>query len=66
MDRYRFIVGSLVVVALLVLAIFVALGHVEEKTSYGLMPILAILGKFALDFSEYAFRARKEKDEDPK
>ena len=33
-DRYRFILGATIVIALLVLASAVALGHVEEKTSY--------------------------------
>jgi hypothetical protein len=36
----------------------IALGHVEEKTSYGLVPVVTILAKVALDFSEWAFRPR--------
>jgi O-antigen ligase len=57
-DRYRFILGSLIVGTLVVLAVAIALGHVEEKTSYGLVPVVTILAKVALDFSEWAFRPR--------
>lgn len=63
MDRYRFILGSLILIGLLVLAVAVALGKVEEKTS-GLTPIMAILAKVALDFSEWAFRPRATKSDD--
>ncbi len=44
------------------LAVAIALGHVEEKSSYGLVPVVTILAKVALDFSEWAFRSRKEED----
>lgn len=64
-DRYRFILGAVIVVGLMALAGAIALGHVEEKTSFGLTGIMAILGKVALDFSEYAFRSRS-KDDEPK
>ena len=71
MDRYRFALGVILVGGLMVLAVEVALGHVEEKTSYGLVPILGILGKMALDFSEWAFRTyrsdrKDDEDKDPK
>jgi len=58
-DRYKFLVGYTVVLGLLLLGVAVALGKVEEKTSYGLVPILGIVGKIALDFSEWAFRGRR-------
>ena len=57
-DRWKLLLGSLIVVAMAILAGFIALGRVEEKTSYGLAPVLTILGKFVLDFSEWAFRQR--------
>ncbi len=60
MDRYRFILGSLIVIALVVLAIAVALGKVEERTSYGLVPILTILAKVALDFSDWMYRGSSQ------
>ncbi len=66
MDRYRFILGTIIVLSFMALAVAIALGDVKEATSFGLMPILLTFGKIALDFSEWAFRAKKEKDEDPK
>jgi hypothetical protein len=54
-DLLRVIVGGVVLMALVVLASMIALGHVEEKNSYGLSAIIAILGKFGLDFSEWCF-----------
>jgi len=63
-ERYRFILGATIVGALLLLAIAIALGKVEEKTSYGLVPVVTILAKVALDFSEWAFRNRKEDKDD--
>ena len=66
LDRYRFIVGSVIVLGLMVLALAIALGHVEEKTSYGLTAIMAILAKIALDFSAWAYDARRREDEDKK
>ena len=64
MERYRFILGATIVGALLLLAIAIALGKVEEKTSYGLVPVVTILAKVALDFSEWAFRTRKEDEKE--
>jgi hypothetical protein len=61
-DKFRFIIGAVVLGSLSVLATAVALGKVEEKTSFGLTAILAILGKVALDFSEWAFRRRPPDD----
>jgi hypothetical protein len=63
-ERYRFILGATIVGALLLLAIAIALGKVEEKTSYGLVPVVTILAKVALDFSEWAFRNRKEDEKE--
>ncbi len=62
-DKYRFILGAIIVGALVALAAAIALGHVEEKTSYGLVPVVTILAKVALDFSEWAFRTSKKEDE---
>jgi hypothetical protein len=62
-DKFRFMIGAVVLGALSVLATAVALGKVEEKTSFGLTAILAILGKVALDFSEWAFRRKSPPDD---
>jgi hypothetical protein len=56
MNRYRFILGAIIMLGLMALAVAVAMGKVEEHSSYGLIPILGILGKVALDFSEWCFR----------
>lgn len=61
-DKWRLSLGTLVIICLIVLAGCIAVGRVEEKTSFGLSPILMMLGKFTLDFSEWAFRKR-DKDE---
>jgi hypothetical protein len=58
MDRYRFVLGAVIVLGLMILASFIALGKVEEKSSFGLTAIMAILAKVALDFSEWAFRPK--------
>ncbi len=62
MDRYRFILGSIIVLGLMILAVAIALGHVEEKSSYGLTAIMAILAKVVLDFSDFAFKPGRGDD----
>jgi len=56
----RMIFGFCLLLILAVLAGAVALGRVEEKTSYGLMPILTALATLAGGFSNYAFSARRD------
>ncbi len=46
-DRQRFIVIMTMILCLGGFGAAVALGHVEEKTSYGLTGILLILGQIA-------------------
>jgi hypothetical protein len=53
---YKLLIGLLTLVCLIGLAAAIALGKVEEKTSYGLGPILALIGKVVLDFSQWAYR----------
>jgi len=40
------------------LALAIALGRVEEKTSYGLMPLLSALSVLAGMFAQWAFSAK--------
>jgi hypothetical protein len=64
MERLKLILGTIVLMALIVLACTIALGHVEEKTSFGLTGIIAILGKVVLDFSQWAYTVyHKDKDD---
>ena len=52
--------GVAISAGMLILAAAIALGHVEEKTSFGLTGVITILGKIALDWSQWAFLARRE------
>lgn len=65
-DRIRFVLGAVVLLGLISLAVAIALGKVEEKTSYGLTGVVTILGKVALDFSGWAFRLYRGDQKEPK
>jgi membrane protein YqaA with SNARE-associated domain len=54
-DKMRMIFGFILLIALVVLIGVVAIGHVEEKTSYGLTPIIMALATVAGGFSNWAF-----------
>jgi hypothetical protein len=64
MDLLRFLLGAFLVVGMMALAVCIALGKVEEKTSFGLMAIFAILSPVVRDFSSWVFgpHQRDEKD----
>ncbi len=64
-DRYKVILGCVLVLGVMALGCAIALGQVEEKTSFGLSPILIMLGKVVLDFSEWMFRGRHESPIEP-
>ena len=65
-DRLKMIFGFMLLVLLAVLAGVIALGKVEEKTSYGLQFILGALSVLAGGFANWAFgRTEKIKDEVP-
>jgi cadmium resistance protein CadD (predicted permease) len=49
------LLGLLLMVSLVVLAAFFGLGHVEEKTSFGLLPILGCICGLAGAFGNWAF-----------
>lgn len=48
---------------MMVLAVFIALGKVEEKTSFGLTPLVTILGAFVFKFGEWAYTRRHDADD---
>jgi hypothetical protein len=48
--------GLLLLLSLVALAVAFGLGKVEEKTSYGLMPIITTLSTLAGLFGGWAFR----------
>ncbi len=61
-DMQRMVFGFCLLTILASLAAAIALGHVEEKTSYGLMPLLTTLSTLAGAFAQWAF-SRKDKDD---
>lgn len=62
-DTLRMIFGFSLLVIIAGLTLAIALGAVEEKTSYGLMPLLTMLATLAGGFTQWAFSS---KDEPPK
>ena len=61
-DVQRMIFGFVLLTIMAALAAAIALGHVEEKTSYGLMPLLTTLSTLAGAFANWAFNSK----DDPK
>lgn len=59
-DVLRMIFGFSLLMILAGLALAIALGKVEEKTSYGLMPLLTALATLAGGFAQWAFSGNKE------
>lgn len=55
MKEPRMLFGFLLLVLLCILAGVIAIGHVEEKTSYGLQYILGALAVLAGGFAQWAF-----------
>lgn len=62
-DTPRMIFGFSLLLILAGLAAAIALGKVEEKSSYGLMPLLTALATLAGSFAQWAF---SRKDDPPK
>lgn len=60
-DTLRLIFGFCLLLILAGLALAIALGHVEEKTSYGLMPLLTTLATLAGGFTQWAFNSKDNK-----
>ncbi len=67
-DLQRMIFGFLLLLILAVLTARVALGKVEEATSYGLMPLITCLATLSGAFANWAFGAgpSKKDDDEPK
>jgi len=62
-DLQRMIFGFVLLLILAILTGAIALGKVEEKTSYGLMPLVTTFSTLAGPFANYAF-GRREKGKD--
>ncbi len=63
-DAARMCFGFLLLTILVGLALSIALGHVEERTSYGLMPLLMGVSNLATQFASWAFSKPKSKDDE--
>jgi hypothetical protein len=55
-DKLKMLFGLLLLLSLVALAVAFGLGKVEEKDSYGLMPIITTLSTLAGLFGGWAFR----------
>jgi len=53
------IYGLVLILILAGLAVAVALSHVEERTSYGLMPILMAIAGLSGQFAQWAFGTKE-------
>ena len=62
-DQQRMIFGFLLLIILATLTARVALGRVEEATSYGLMPLITCLATLSGAFAQWAFSGKKDDDE---
>jgi hypothetical protein len=58
-DQWKMIIGTVALISLVALVMVLGLGHVEEKTSFGLMPIVTALAGFLGGFSTWAFGNNK-------
>lgn len=57
-ERLKVIYGFVLLLILGGLAAFFGVGHVEEKTSFGLMPVITTLSTLAGLFGGWAFREK--------
>lgn len=62
-DRLKMLYGFLLLLLLAILAVVIALGKVEQQTSYGLLPIITALATLSGAFGNWAF---KDSDKDKK
>jgi hypothetical protein len=65
-DHTRMAFGFMILGILGMLALFFGLGKVEEKTSYGLIPIITALVTIAGAFAQWAFSNKPPKPPDSK
>jgi hypothetical protein len=61
-DKLKMIFGIILLLSLVSLAAAFGFFHIEEKTSYGLMPIITTLSTLAGLFGGWAFREKRTND----
>ena len=69
-EKLKMLYGFLLLLMMGGLALAFGIGHVEEKTSYGLMPIVTALSTLAGGFTTWAFShhvrdSQEKKDQKP-
>lgn len=61
--KWKMLFGFSLLLLLAILAAAIALGKVEEKTSYVLVQVLTILGVLGGGFANWAFGQKRDKEE---
>lgn len=64
LDEWKMVWGFLLLFIVGGLTSRIALGKVEESTSYGLLPMIAMLAVLTGQWAQWAFGAKAGKDED--
>lgn len=66
-ETLRMIFGFSLLAILAGLALAIAMGKVEEATSYGLMPLMVAISSLSTQFATWAFSdIRRDSDDDSK
>ncbi len=63
-DTLRMLFGFCLLIILAGLITMIAVGHVEEKTSHGLMPLITTISTLGGMFAQWAFGNRNHKDDE--
>lgn len=63
-DRHKMFFGFSVLLVLATLAVVISLGHVEEKTSFGLSFVLGALSSLSGAFGNWAFSNNRSQSTD--
>lgn len=62
LDELRMLFGFLLLVIVAFICVAIALGKVEEQTSFGLTQIITVLSALGGGFANWAFSSRKTED----
>lgn len=62
-ERLKLLFGFSLVVLVIILAAIIAIGKVQQETSYGLRDLISLLGPVIGFWSQWAFSSKKEKEE---
>jgi membrane protein YqaA with SNARE-associated domain len=65
MNHFRAAYGIFLLIVVSILTVHLALGKVEEETSYGLMPLIVALASALGGYSTWLFGSREDDRRDP-